>query len=136
MIQSLLAMLFAGITSVLAKYGLANVPADLGLLIRTAAIFVLVVAASLWNHSYAQYTALTLKETGWLVASGITAFLSWLYYFRAIKDGLVTYVVAIDKASIVVTLVLSFILLNEPMKPRVILGAALIVAGLFILIKK
>jgi transporter family protein len=52
------------------------------------------------------------------------------------KDGLVSYVAAIDKASIVITLVLSFILFKEPMNAKLICGAALIFIGMMMLVWK
>ena len=70
------------------------------------------------------------------MASGITTTLSWICYYRAMKDGLVSYVAAIDKASIVITLVLSFILFKEPMNAKLICGAALIFIGMMMLVWK
>lgn len=91
-------MAFAGITSVLTKYGLANINSDLGLGIRTT--------------------------------------VSWVFYYRAMKDGLVSYVAVIDKASIIIILLLSFFLLKEPMTPKVLVGAGLIFVGMIVLVWK
>lgn len=52
------------------------------------------------------------------------------------KDGLVSYVAAIDKGSIVITLVLSFIILREPVTPKILVGGALIFAGIMVLVWK
>ena len=71
-----------------------------------------------------------------LILSGITTTFSWIFYYRAMKDGLVSYVAAIDKASIIITLVLSFILLKEPMTPKIIIGGSLIFVGMLVLIWK
>ncbi|RMG69113.1 MAG: EamA family transporter [Bacteroidetes bacterium] len=136
MFYALLAMVFAGVTAIFAKYGLEEVDADLGLFIRTAVIFALVLAAAWSGGSLRQFSSLTGKHFALLGASGLTAFLSWIYYFRAIKEGPVTYVAAIDKASIVVTLVLAFILLREPLKPQVLIGGGLILAGMLVLVWK
>ncbi|MBN8836551.1 MAG: EamA family transporter [Sphingobacteriia bacterium] len=135
-IYAILSMVFAGITSVLAKYGLQNVHPDLGLGIRTATIFFIITALNIVGAKYKQIHLLNGKQTFLLIASGITTTLSWLFYYRAMKDGLVSYVAAIDKASIVITLVLSFILLKEPVTPKIMAGAGLIFIGMLILVWK
>jgi transporter family protein len=71
-----------------------------------------------------------------LALSGVTTTLSWVFYYRAMKDGLVSYVASIDKASIVITLVLSFLFLKEPMSLQIIIGATLILIGMIVLIWK
>lgn len=133
-LYAFLSMVFAGVTAILAKYGLEEINADLGLVIRTTVIFALVLLTGFWGDSFADLAILTRKHVFLLLASGVTAFLSWLFYFRALKDGLVTYVATIDKGSIVVTLALSFILLKEPMKPQVLIGSGLVVAGMLVLV--
>src|SRR5258706_12099990 len=118
-IYTILSMLFAGLTSILAKYGLENVNADLGLGIRTTTIFFIITAINLIGSKYKDIALLTSKQTALLVLSGIATTLSWLFYYRAMKDGLVSYVAAIDKASIVITIILSFILFKEPVTPKI-----------------
>lgn len=127
-------MFFAGITSVLAKYGLENINSDLGLGIRTATIFILVTGFVFATNKYRDASLLTGKQMVLLIASGLTTTLSWVFYYRAMKDGLVSYVASIDKASIVVTLLLSFALLGEPMTPQILLGGGLILAGMLVLV--
>ncbi len=135
-IYAILSMIFAGLTSVLAKYGLQNIHPDLGLGIRTTTIFFLITAFNLVTDKLKDFPLLTNKQLLLLVCSGITTSFSWIFYYRAMKDGLVSYVAAIDKASIVITLVLSFILLKEPMTPKIIIGASLIFIGMIVLIWK
>ena len=135
-IYAILSMIFAGLTSVFAKYGLQNINPDLGLGIRTTTIFFLITAFNLVTDKLKDFPLLTNKQLLLLVCSGITTSFSWIFYYRAMKDGLVSYVAAIDKASIVITLVLSFILLKEPMTPKIIVGASLIFIGMIVLIWK
>lgn len=129
-------MLFAGVTSVLAKYGLQNINADLGLGIRTTTVFFLIVVFTLVTDKLKDLPLLTNRQLLLLIVSGVTTTLSWVFYYRAMKDGPVSYVAAIDKASIIVTLGLSFILLKEPMTPRVLIGAGLIFIGMLLLVWK
>jgi bacterial/archaeal transporter family protein len=133
---AILSMIFAGVTSILAKYGLQNVSADFGLGVRTTIIFVLIMAINLIGEKYKEFPNLTGLQLTLLIASGITTTLSWVFYYRAMKDGLVSYVAAIDKASIVITLVLSFLLLKEPITPKIVAGGMLILAGLLVLVWK
>jgi len=133
---AIISMIFAGLTSILAKYGLQNINSDLGLGIRTATIFVLVSTFVLVTGKTKDLTLLTTKQAILLIFSGITTTVSWIFYYRAMKDGLVSYVAAIDKASIVITLVLSFILFKEPATPKILIGAAFILIGMLVLVWK
>lgn len=135
-LYALLSMLFAGVTSLLAKYGLQNINADLGLGIRTTTVFFLIVVFTLVTDKLKDLPLITNRQLLLLIVSGVTTTLSWVFYYRAMKDGPVSYVAAIDKASITVTLGLSFILLKEPMTPRVLIGAGLIFIGMLLLVWK
>ena len=133
---ALISMLFAGLTSVLAKYGMKNVSGDTALVVRTSLIFGLV-----WLNAFAfrhvqSLAMLSRKDYLFLCLSGVTTFLSWLFYYRAMKEGNVSVVATIDKASIVITLLLSFWILKEPFTWRLAAGATLILAGLVVLIWK
>ena len=135
-LYAILSMIFAGVTAVLAKYGLQNISADFGLGVRTTVIFIIITIMNVIGSRYKEFTALTKVQLWLLIASGVTTTLSWIFYYRAMKDGLVSYVSAIDKASILITLVLSFFLLKEPFTPKIAVGATLIFAGLIVLIWK
>lgn len=133
--SALAAMFFAGLTSVVAKFGLKNVSADFALAVRTAAVL-----AFVWLLVFAQkniageWQRLDARAIGWLVASGATTALSWLFYYRAMKNGPVSIVAAIDKGSIVITVLLSFLLLREPVSFKTLAGTGLILAGLLVLV--
>lgn len=135
-IYAIFSMFFAGLTSVLAKFGLQNIHPDLGLGIRTTVIFILIASINLHGTKYRDFSLITNKQLILLICSGVTTTLSWLFYYRAMKDGLVSYVASIDKASIVITLLLSFWLLKEPITPKIILGGALILSGMIVLVWK
>ena len=135
-IYAILSMLFAGLTSVLAKFGLQNINPDLGLGIRTTTIFFLIITFNLVTDKLKDLPVLTSKQLTLLICSGVTTTLSWIFYYRAMKDGPVSYVAAIDKASIIITLGLSFVLLKEPVTPKILIGAGLIFIGMLVLIWK
>lgn len=135
-IYALLSMLFAGITSVIAKYGMKNVIGDTALVVRTSMVFLLV-----WLNAFAfshigNLSFLTKKDVLFLCLSGLTTTASWVFYYRAMKEGNISVVASIDKASIVVTLLLSFIILKEPFTWQIGVAATLITSGLLILIYK
>jgi bacterial/archaeal transporter family protein len=128
---------FAGLTSVVAKAGLKTLGADVGLAVRTVFVLVFVVLnLLLWTG--AEKTSEALRAAGWrsialLALSALMTTLSWICYYRAMKDGTVSFVSLVDKGSILVTIVLSILLLGEPMTWRVGAGAALITGGLLVL---
>ena len=135
-IYALISMLFAGFTSVIAKYGMKNVGGDTALVVRTSMVFLLVwLNAFVFNHTKG-LSVLTKKDILFLCLSGITTTVSWVFYYRAIKEGNVSVVATIDKASIVVTLLLSFIILKEPFTWQIGVAGVLITSGLLILIYK
>ena len=133
---ALASMFFAGLTSVIAKFGLSNVSGDLALAIRTTMVFVLIwINAIAFQHT-SELGHFTKKDILFLCISGLTTTLSWIFYYRAIKIGDVSVVASIDKASLVITIILAFFFLKEPLTPKVLLGAGLITAGTLVLVFK
>lgn len=132
-IYAILSMIFAGMTAILIKFGLENINPDLGLGIRISVIFVIISAINILGEKYKDFSLLTSKQLIFLIVSGITTTLSWLFYYRAVKEGPVSYVAAIDKGSVVITILLSYFLLKEPLTPKLIIGATLMIGGLLVL---
>lgn len=126
-------MVFAGLTSVIAKAGLKNVSGDTGLAIRTLFVFAFVWLNIFAFNSLKDFSNLTKKDVLFLGISGFTTSLSWIFYYKAIKAGSVSEVALIDKGSILITLSLSFIFLNETFTWRILLGALLIIVGILVL---
>ncbi len=136
-LYSIISMLFAGLTSVIAKFGMQDLSSDTALAIRTSVVFTIVLLnAFILKNAYHELQHAPAKNLLFLTVSGITTSLSWIFYYRAMKEGQVSYVASIDKASIVVTLLLSFLLLKEPVTPKVLFGAGFILTGMVILIWK
>ncbi len=135
-VYAIISMLFAGITSVLAKSGLKGISSDLGLAIRTAVVFILVTLNVTVFTGVKDFSNLTRNNLIFLALSGLTTSLSWIFYYRAMKEGEVSMVASIDKASIVVTILLSFLILKEPMTSKLLVGASFILIGMMILIWK
>ncbi len=129
-------MFFAGLTSVIAKAGLKNVSGDTGLAVRTIFVFALVWLNMVAFNHVKDFANLTKRDVLLLGISGLTTTLSWIFYYKAIKIGNVSEVALIDKASILITLLLSFLFLHEQFTWRVALGAAMILGGLLVLTLK
>lgn len=135
-IYALISMVFAGLTSVIAKLGLSGISGELGLAVRTCFVFVFVLAFAALVVPGSQLSALGRSNYIWLGLSGITTAVSWVFYYKAIKDGEVSTVALIDKGSVVVAVLLACLILKEQITARTITGAALMVAGLFIIARK
>ena len=136
-IYAVISMIFAGLTSVIAKFGMKGLSSDTALAIRTAVVFTIVlINAFIFQSAFKELRIAPSGNIIFLAISGITTSVSWIFYYRAIKEGPVSYVASIDKASIVVTLLLSFIILREPVTPKILLGAGCILLGMIILIWK
>ncbi|MFT3796685.1 EamA family transporter [Flavobacterium sp.] len=135
-VLALISMFFAGLTSVIAKMGLKNVSSDTGLAVRTVSVVLVVAANAFLFHSAKDFKNLSWNDILILSISGITAGLSWIFYFRAVKIGEVGQVALIDKGSIVVTVLLSLFILHEEFTWKTALGGVLIIAGLLVLTLK
>lgn len=133
---ALISMVFAGLTSVIAKQGLTGISGDLGLAVRTGFVAVMVFCFSIVAIPKADYSLLSRSNFLWLGLSGLTTTLSWIFYYKALKDGEVSTIALIDKGSFVVAVVLAWLLLGERITPRVALGGSLILAGLLIVVRR
>lgn len=135
-LYALISMLFAGCTSVVAKLGLADISAELGLFVRTLFVCLFTVIFSLWIIPLEELNTLKRINVGWLALSAITTTASWIFYYKALKVGDVATVALIDKGSVVVAIALAWLFLKEVITPRIALGLLLIVSGLLVMIKK
>ncbi len=120
---------FASLTSILGKAGIEGIESNLGTAIRT--IVVLVMAWVVVFVTGKQNTLRNIDAKSWiyLVLSGFATGASWLCYYRALKDGLASVVVPIDKLSILVTIAFSYLFLKEKLTQKSAFGLILIVTG-------
>jgi transporter family protein len=130
---SLLSALFAGLTAVLAKVGVAGVDSNLATAIRTTVILIFAWAIALVTARPAELAMLSGRTWLFLALSGIATGLSWLCYFRALQLGQASQVAPIDKLSVVFVLLFAALFLREPLTLRSGLGGLLIVAGAIVL---
>lgn len=131
---ALLSALFAGLTAVLAKLGVENVPSNLATLVRTVVIVAFSAGIVVARGELASLPEIPVRSWAFLILSGIATGLSWLCYFAAIKLGPVSGVAPVDKLSFLIAMTLGFLVLGERARPLTLLGAALIAAGVLLTI--
>ena len=136
LVYALLSALFAALTAIFAKIGLKDVNSDLATAIRTAVILLITWGIVLFRGNAAGLPGLSRNNWIFLVLSAIATGMSWLFYYRALQIGQVQQVAVIDKGSIFFTIFLAYFFLGEPMTPKVLLAAALIFAGMLVLVWK
>src|ERR1700677_3393635 len=107
---ALLSALFAALTAILAKVGVADVNPNLATAIRTTAILVLTWLLAYSTSSRTDWTAVTGGTWFFLAVSGLMTGLSWLCYFRALKLGDVSKVAPVDKLSVAIAIILAVVL--------------------------
>ena len=129
LIYALGSAIFASLTSILGKVGIENIDSTLGTAIRT--IVVLIMAWIVVFVTKKQNTIRDIDKNSWifLFLSGIATGGSWLCYYRALQMGPASVVVPIDKLSILVTIVFSYIVFKEKLNKKSALGLLLIVIG-------
>lgn len=135
-LYAFLSMLFAGVTSVIAKMGLTGISWELGLFVRTLFVSAFVLGFGVLTVPLRQWSSLTPHNWVWLAASALATACSWIFYYRALKDGDVSKIAVIDKGSMVVAVLLAWWFLKEQVSPRTLLGAGLMVAGLVVIARK
>ena len=135
-VYAFISMIFAGFTSVIAKLGLTGISGELGLTIRTVFVFVFALMFAIFFVPKQELSALTHQNLFWLALSSLATFLSWLYYYRALKLGDVSTIAIIDKGSFIVAIILAWIILKEQITLRIVIGCAFILTGLLIVSRK
>ena len=133
-VYALLAAVFAALTSILARIGIEGVNAQLATAIRTVVVLVMAWGIVFLTGVWRETPEITQRSWIFLILSGIATGASWLFFFMALQRGDVSRVVPIDKFSVVITMVLAFAILGEPMTPKTIVGGLLITGGTLVLI--
>lgn len=135
-IYAILSALFASLTAIFAKLGVANINSNLATGIRTVAILIMIWTIILARGEAKGINTLSKQNIIFLVISGIATGLSWLFYFKALQLGNVSQVAPIDKLSVALTIILAMIFLGETLTLKTAIGAGLIIAGTLVMIVK
>lgn len=120
---------FAALTSILAKVGITGVESNLGTAIRTCVVLIMAWLIVLIKGKHKQLRTLNKKELVFIALSGLATGGSWLCYYYSIQNGIVSVVVPIDKMSIIVSIIFSFIVFKEKLGKKALIGLILMVFG-------
>lgn len=133
---AMLSAIFASLTSILGKVGISGVESNLGTAIRTIVVLIMAWVVVLVSKKQNELKSIDKKSWLFICFSGITTGVSWLCYYRALQKGLASIVVPIDKLSIVVSILFSYVILKEKITKKSFLGLIIIVTGTLLLLIK
>ena len=125
---------FASLTAILGKIGIEGVESNLGTAIRTCVVLVMSWVMVFVSGKQGEVRHISRREMGFICLSGLATGASWLCYYRALRDGLASVVVPVDKLSILVTVLFSYLVFREKLSRRAWLGLAGVVAGTLLLL--
>lgn len=129
MFYAVLSAVFASLTSILGKIGIEGVESNLGTAIRTIVVLLMAWIVVFATKKQGEVKHIDKKSWLFICLSGITTGLSWLCYYKALQDGEASIVVPIDKLSILVTIIFSYLFLQEKLTKKSFIGLIVIVAG-------
>lgn len=124
-----LSAVFAALTSILAKIGIDGVNSNLATAIRTIVVLIMAWVMVFVTNSQSGIAAIGKRSWLFLILSGLATGISWLCYYKALQIGDASKVVPVDKMSVVITMIMAFVFLNEKLTVKSIIGVILITAG-------
>lgn len=133
-VLAFLSAIFAALTSILAKIGIDGVSSNLATAIRTVVVVVMAWGMVFLTNEQNEITAISKRSWLFLILSGLATGVSWLCYYKALQLGNASKVVAIDKLSVVITLILAFIFLHEQFTTKSLIGCILIGIGTMVMV--
>ena len=119
---ALLSAVFAALTSIFAKIGIDGVNSNLATAVRTVVVVVMSWLMVFITNNQSGLAQISKKSWVFLILSGIATGASWLCYYRALQLGKATEVAAVDKLSIIFTLILAFIFLHDTFTVKSLIG--------------
>ncbi len=128
-VYAVLSAVFAALTSILAKIGITGVESNLGTAIRTGVVLIMAWVLVFAKGKQTQLFHIKRRELLYIALSGLATGASWLCYYYAIQNGVVSVVVPIDKMSLVVTVLLSCWVFGERLNRKSRLGLGLMLLG-------
>ena len=133
-IYAILSAVFASLTAIFAKLGVAQINSNLATGIRTIVVLFMIWGIIGIRGEARGIPVLSRQDIFYLVLSGIATGLSWLCYFKALKLGPVSQVAPIDKLSVALTILLAVLFLGETLSVKAAIGAGLIIVGTVVMI--
>lgn len=133
MVYAILSAVFASATSILAKVGITGVESNLGTAIRTFVVLIMAWVVVFIKGKKKLIFQTDKKELGFIALSGIATGASWLCYYYAIQNGIVSIVVPIDKMSILITVLFSYFVFHEKLSKKAMAGLILMMSATVIM---
>ncbi len=130
---AILSAVFAALTAIFAKVGIAGIDSDFATLIRTAIIIIVLTLFVTLAGKWSSPASLTARNWLFLVLSALATGASWVCYFRALQAGNASQVAPIDKLSLVLVAVFAFVFLGERPQLREWFGILMIAGGTLLL---
>ena len=134
LVFALLSAVFAALTSILAKVGINGVNSNLATALRTVVVLVMAWGMVFVTNAQGGITDISRKSWVFLILSGLATGASWLCYYKALQDGPASVVAPIDKLSILVTILFSYLVFHEKLTKKAALGLTLVVAGTLLML--
>ena len=126
--------IFAALTSILAKIGIARVNSTLATAIRTVVVLIMSWGMVFLTNAQSGLTDISRRSWLFLILSGLATGASWLCYYKALQIGEASKVVPIDKLSVVITMILAAVVLGEQFTVKSIAGCGLIAVGTLLMV--
>jgi len=132
-IYAFLSAFFAALVTIFGKLGLAKVDSDIATTLRSIIMAITLVIVVTGLGKLADIKQIDSKALVFIVLSGVAGAISWLFYFKALKEGNSTIVAGIDRASLVFILIMAVVFLKENISPQGVFGAILTAIGIIIM---
>lgn len=135
-LYTILSALFSSLMMICVKIGLKDLDSNVGLFIRTTIVVFFCLLYVVITSKTKEIKTINNKTWLWLLLSSVATYLTWFFYFKAVKNGEISNVMALDKVGIIFTIFLSFIFFKERITAFDILGSVTVLLGIYMIIYK
>ena len=134
LVYAVLSAVFASLTSILGKIGVEGIHSNLGTAIRTVVVLIMAWVVVFVTGKQATVKNIEKKEMGFICLSGLATGASWLCYYKALKDGVASVVISVDKLSMLIAIAFSYLVFKEKLTGKALAGLVLITAGTLLMV--
>ncbi len=129
-LSAIFSSVFAGVTAILSKCGIKNTNSNVATAVRTSVVLLFSWAIVFITGAYRGIVEISVKSWVFLILSGVATGISWLCYFKALSVGEVSKVVAVDKSSVILSVLFAIVLFSDERKLWYIKLGCLFLIGL------
>ena len=134
LVYAVLSAVFASLTSILGKIGVEGIHSNLGTAIRNVVVLIMAWVVVFVTGKQATVKNIEKREMGFICLSGLATGASWLCYYKALKDGVASIVISVDKLSMLIAIVFSYLVFKEKLTGKALTGLVLITAGTLLMV--